>query len=326
MNLIFVFIQEGLKELKDTFKCLNQTSIWRPRSKIAVVLKYYTNQQDIEEIFQYVWKIKILNLIIATNIDNRINILGFNPYFKNYFQNLTIKDAFYNKMVDLNGYVLKLLLVRDEDITKLPIVKIGNLTFYGGKDGNVIMSIIKLIRAKFKVTNLSELFGLDNPWRPMNRNRDLDYLKYKIIETTEADFFLDSQELFVQNFTENLYPHSRDDTVIILPKANIRSQYKQFLKIFNKGFSVIIISFTLVSPVIWYLLRLTETKITNFRDRNNIVLTFLDTLKLFLGKYNHHFTILKYLNSSNHFIILNFSGSEPNFDYQKCVVTYSEYE
>lgn len=247
-----------------------------------------TEERTIKDIFRFIWSYKILNAIIVVPFDNTIRIIGFNPYFDNYYQDLNSKNVFYNKLSNINGYTINVLMTRDEDITKLTVLQEGNVTKYGGKDGNLIMSLIEHGNATYNVTNLSKILGDNNPWRPINRG-SMEEMKIPIIKQYDVDIILDSQELIVNNATEYMYPHARDDIVFLVPKAKLRSQYSQLSKIFREGFAVILLFFIIICPIVWFIFKFIHSKIS--KERLDYIKTLikitLNNLRIVLGSSIH---------------------------------------
>lgn len=256
---------------------MQSSAIWRPRSKFIITVLEPTDIHIVEQTFRKIWtEYKLLNLVIVTKINQTWNIFGFNPYYENFLENLTGKDVFYNKLTNLNGYILNILMTRDEDVTKLIVEQLeGNHTTYKGKDGNFVMSILAKSNASYNVTNLHQLLGNDNPWRPINKGL-LEHEKARIIRQYDADFILDSQAIMIHNMTEFLYPHSRDDTVFLVPKAKILSQYKQLSKIFQEGFSYILLFFIVGVPLIWFVFKLLHMRLK--KESVPILKTFVEIL------------------------------------------------
>lgn len=234
---------------------------------------------------KYVSSKKILNLIIVVMIDNTPKVLGFNPYFETYFEDLTTKNMFQNKVNNINGHVLTLLQTRDDDPTKVIEMTIDNKTVYSGKDSHILLNFLKYINANYIVVNVHKIYYLKNPWRMFNKGKGLDRLKGPIIQKHNADILMDAQELKKDNYLEFIYPHAKDDYVIVLSKSKKVSQLTELMRLIKNGFGYIIILFAIVCPLIWYGLVYIETKISTLTltNQDTLALKLLNNLRLVLG-------------------------------------------
>lgn len=281
---MYIFIDNSSLSVNHTLNCLQQTILWKPRTKTILVLKKYESQKQIVDIFHLIWRRKILNVVIVASIKGIPKVIGFNPYYDSFFEDLTEKDVFYNRLKNLNNYTFNVLLIREDDNTTTKLKTVNNETVYGGKDGTLMSTIIEHINAKANVISLTKLYGEHNPWRYLNKGL-LEYMKLPIIMKYKADFFLDTLEVFPNNDTEYLYPYSRDDVILIVPSAKLLSKDQQLFKIISNGFYYFLLFFVLVCPIIWYYINYCRFKfIDNTSSSNNsFSLILINNLGLLLG-------------------------------------------
>lgn len=270
---------------------MQETLLWKPRSRILVVIQDNMTQEEIETMLRFVWSRKILNILIYTLYEYTFTYRSFNPFLNNYFDE---PDYLLTSLGNLNGYVLNILLTTVDEITNVYVKNIKNETIYSGKDGNLWKVILEHVNASYRVINLPEIYGLDNPWNIMNKRLDLEKIKNEIIEKYDADIIMDAQEFQRDNLTDNLYPHGRDDTVIIVPKAQKLTQRKQLWKVVTNGFYVILILTGIICPIIKYIIYFCECKIKLRNKRKTLIYTLINNIRLILGQslptYQTNFT------------------------------------
>lgn len=271
---------------------MKQTLSERKRNNHVIILSEPTSQNFVENMFISLWEEKILNVAMVTYINKRLHIIGFNPYFGNFYQILNSTNVYYNKLRDLNKYKLNLMLVRTEDFTKVRVYKRNNETFYTGKDGMTITTIIKHCNGDFTVVDLHDLYFLQNPFRPINKNFKVQD-KDLIIRKHDADIFFDSMETVLNNSTDVVYPHAKDDYKVILPKAKYKTHNENLMNVIQQGFLYFIIFFVLICPLIWFVFGIIERCLKSSRSFRKIHLFLnivFNNFRIFLGSSTNNFT------------------------------------
>lgn len=282
--MVFFFLGKDFS-INDTLSILKGVLLENMHLKIVTVFPYEANSQKISEFFTSTWNKKILNIVIVTFVQNRLETIGYNPFLNQYFQILSTENIFYNKLSNLHEYTINVMLTRVEDLTKVRVYQQDNQTKYMGKDGMTIQTIIKHCNGILNVIDLTKIYGLENPWRPMNKNLK-ENMKMPIIEKFKADLIFDSQDMVLNNFTDVLYPHAKDDFKIMVPRAQYISQNENILAIFQGGFVYFVIFFVIVCPLFWYFAIVVENYIYRLRNATYLNLffkTFFDNFRLFLG-------------------------------------------
>lgn len=150
-------------------------------------------------------------------------------------------------------------------------------------------TIIKKSNATLKVFDLDIIFGIKNPWRPLNVGI-MEHLKLPFINNNSIDFIMDSQDATISIATESLYPHSKDDWVAVLPTVRLKTQYTHICEIFLKGLGIMLLFFIFVCPLLWFVLHEIETRIIDQPTNNRLQFIFtklFDNLRLVLGNCLH---------------------------------------
>lgn len=288
--MMFLFVNETFTSLNTTIQCFKQTTSWRLPKKIILVINHNVSQKEIESLFLFVWKLKIVNIVIVAKINEEIIYAGFNPYLGQYFQNLTVGNLFHNKFSNMNGQMVNVFLVKREVFTKIRVYQVENETFYGGKDAMTIQSILLHLNASLNVVDLHKLYDLDNPWRPQNKYTK-EHLKQPLLHKHDADLFFDSMIMEINKHTDLIYPHSRDDFCVLLPKAKHLSHYKHLSRLIKDGFYIFLIFFIICCPVVWFVLTICENRILAIKNKfSNIAIfshIFLNNLRNCLGFSMH---------------------------------------
>lgn len=132
INYIYLFLEASVKILDETLNVVEKNPVWKPTAKIIIVLQKEVQQYIVEDFFRYIWERKMLNVIIVQWVNEDVQILGFNPYFSDYFQKLKVRNAFYDKTKNMNGYTFNVILTRTEDFTKVWVKDVGNNILYLG--------------------------------------------------------------------------------------------------------------------------------------------------------------------------------------------------
>lgn len=293
IQLIYYFLQSSSEAVNSTFNCLEKLNFWKPRIKSIAIFLDYPNKTEISNIFQKVcWgQGKMLNLVAVIPTDNKVVTVTFNPFVNNFYEVLVGPYVFYNKLKDLNGYLVYLLMIKPDDSTKVKFRTdpISNITKYSGKDGLTILNVLKHINATYSVINLQEIMGWNNPFRSFYRNAK-DDAKLEVIRKYNIDIFFLSQEMSnTSSFSEMIYPHGKDDWILMVPQSGFVSQYEFLFSTLKNGLAIVFGFFTIVTTVIWFILQLISNFVTGkpVSKLNLFVLTALDNLRCILGSSLH---------------------------------------
>lgn len=288
MNIIF--IQKDFEN--STIICLKEIYFNRKRSNSIIVFDENIESNIIKNLFKSLWQEKILNVAILTYLNTGLQVIGFNPYFQNFHQILDIDKVFYFKMRNLNNYTLNLLLVRSEDFSKVRVVKKNNSRVYMGKDAMTILNIIKHCNGNFSVIDLHDLYYTENPFRPINKNM-IENEKTAIIQRHDGDVFFDSMEMYINAYTDVVYPHAKDDYKVLIPAAKFKTQDESFLILLKEGFMYFILFFVIICPLVWFLLIIIEQYLKQNKNRKSDLLLniFFNNFRLFLGSSINIFTV-----------------------------------
>lgn len=280
-----MFVDPSVISLNATFNCLKQTTIWRPRTKTVLALSKSADEETITEIFRLCWQLKMLNTVAIAPDENR-TVVGFNPFANQFYQPLNDTEIFYDKLVNLYGFKVNILLTKPDDPAKVRVIqKANNETRYTGKDGMAILSILQRHNATYGVLNIHEKLGWNNPFRSLHRNAK-DDVKQKIFKEHNIDLFFLSQEMMLNNnITEMIYPHSKDDWVFMVPRVGFISKSDQLLRFFHEGFTKFLIFFLLICPLIWFVIRVIEAWLKGQRHSKfaSLVNLFFENFKMILG-------------------------------------------
>lgn len=278
INYMFILLdpKDYQKELPKILSCYKQ-AISSQYPKIIATLLSPTEKQLVENIFRYFWQEKILNVVI---IDQNSNILSYNPYFNSFYRKMS-KQPFPDKFRNMNGHTINAFLTRPEDFTKVRGYKTENGVRYTGKDGETIGAILQHCNATLNVIDLDRLYGVDNPWRMVNKYRK-EHMKMPIVKEFQADLFIESRDLLYDLASDIVYPHTKDGAVIIVPKAGFLSGYEQLVEIFQNGFAYFILFFVVICPIVWILLVHLEQKLHRTIRVNYLQIVF-DNFRIFLG-------------------------------------------
>lgn len=261
-----------------TVNCLEQTYVWKPLSKILLIFENDLERDTIVEMFRLMWKQRILNVVVISNN----NVIGFNPFFDNFYEILS-ENVFYDKLKNLNGFILNLLLRRPEDTSKVWMIREENKVKYLGKDGFMISSILGHINAKFNVIVIDQIYGKSvNPWRTTNYGM-YEHMKKPIIENHSIDLFFDSTAMDVNDYTENLYPHAKDDLVIFLPKPKMIPQIQYLMILLRDVFSFTFVLFLLICPLVSFIFRIVANRIYGRRSVEVFYNYIFRNLEILLG-------------------------------------------
>lgn len=290
VQFVYYFLGPSPEELNTTFACLEKSNFWKPRQKSILTFFPIPNQTTISHMFVNVcWrKRKMLNLVAVVLIDNEILTVTFNPYFNNFFQVVPEPgaDIFYSKLKELNGYQLHVLMVKPDDATKVRVIKRTNASAqYTGKDGLTILNVLKHVNASYNVIDLHALMSWDNPFRSWYRNAKED-AKLSVMRKFDVDLFFLSLEMAGENnVTDMVYPHGKDDWLFMVAQAGYISQYDFLFSCFKNGLSYVFGFFILITPIIWFSIRI----ITNYIKKKKVpkvdtlIVCILENFRFVLG-------------------------------------------
>lgn len=170
-----------------------------------------------------------MNVVTIFLKNNHQQIYTFNPFWvEKKLENMTnrkLNDLFYDKYNDINGYTLKILLLKDDDTSKIQIKKYPNgTTFYSGHEIDLLTTLAKKMNGNTFFKTSAELLRPNerNPWRNTNViTKNESTIKIRIITEKQIDL-MNSEELVLnedlKGVTESLYPHTKDDWRIFMHK------------------------------------------------------------------------------------------------------------
>lgn len=252
----------------DTHKSLNETNnqivrspLWSPKSRILFLILEETKTLKPLEIFaKTIWKSKIIDFVIISIYKQKLNVFAYNEFLKinqllNYTKRIGKPSLFPNKLVDMNGYTLKIGMFEDP-----PRLKKTSFGQWKGRDYDLLKIVMFIMNATLKIveTPRSEsLYGVYN--LTASCTIDFSFVKYYYI----GDMF---------NDVDFSYPSRLDNLVVVAPRAKLIPQSAYLYLVFGHKI-LALFSLTIVSISV----------ILKIGQKNSYISCLLDSWRVFLN-------------------------------------------
>lgn len=250
---------------------------WNIRGMFLVVVNGDKDEIDFEEFFTSFWERQALRVVMVFNIEDKIQMVTFDPFKKDYNIELSWEDLDTNWLkrlvTNMVGTTIKLyqfdLVLTDAAVKK--VSPNGEETWVG-PDGMFFSVYAKSMNTTLEVHRISDDFDDD-----MIKNADpsLPFSQYFNLfsEMYDFDILFNRMQTFSDNNLDHIFLYERNDWRIIVPKTGLVPQYL-YVVLLVKGD---VWAATLVSLLGMILLR-------KIIGRESSAPT-LDNLAYLLGKY-----------------------------------------
>lgn len=229
---IFVFLE--VEEIVEFLNQMDNCYLWSSRSNIFFIINNLVkNVNIIEDATKTIWSKNILNFVLVF-VDRKVNIFSYNG-FSNKILNFTksTTDLFPNKLLDINGYTIKVGMFED-----VPRNMKNVLGQWYGPDYDLLEAITFMLNATLQIVESSQDEHYDGLYsNVLNKTVDFSFIpSYRFDTLKQIDFS---------------YPRKLENLVILVPKAEEIPHEKYLFMIFDyKIWITIVVTLLLISSVL----------------------------------------------------------------------------
>lgn len=272
---LLVVLTSSLRNVDVVIDAARNSNLLNGRSRVLIV----TGAGGIGSALEALWEKRYVNVAISSETSGTIATFTYNGFRERSerLEDVSSRQPFYDKYRNVNGNVLNLLAIRSDDDSKSRVRTYPNGTAgFWGRDVDLFRAIVGFLNGTLAMHSADDLrFSGFNPWRLTNDNR-ARILETKLKILREGAFFrcrivraltvdvtgsidmLTSEELILgddsKGATESLYPHTTDDLMILLRRAEKLPHYLYLAKIFKPATWLAFVSSLVLAVPIWSLL------------------------------------------------------------------------
>ncbi|KAJ3663165.1 hypothetical protein Zmor_007471 [Zophobas morio] len=225
---IIVFVKVEL--LIDFLEEIKSCPLWSPNSNIFFIIPNLVNNKlVIEEILEIIWLKKILNFVVVY-VDTEINVFTYNGFKEEKvirYRNFS-EDLFPNKLLDINGHVLKVGMFLD-----VPRNIKNSRGQWHGPDYHVLETVIFMMNATLEIVEVppeQHYFALFD--YVANETIDFSFIPYyQIDDAHEVDFS---------------YPRKLENMVVLVPKATLIPRRNYLFLVLDYKISLATLAFLII--------------------------------------------------------------------------------
>ncbi|XP_008190606.2 uncharacterized protein LOC103312232 isoform X1 [Tribolium castaneum] len=256
---IFIFLQ--INDLVLTLDQMETCNLWSPKSRIFFIIAGTVNNFSvIEESLEIIWSRKILNFVLVF-VNTQINVLSYNGFAQEKIVNLTnSRDFFPNKLLDINGHVLKIGMFKDTPRN----TKNSKGQWYG-PDYELLEAITFMMNATLQIVESAQEEHFNGLYdNVLNGIVDFSFIPlYKFDTFSQIDFS---------------YPRKLENLVVLVPKAGQIPQESYLFLIFDyKIWLSVLVFLFLISCV------LKQAQFVVKKRQNSFIYWLFEAWKCFIG-------------------------------------------
>ncbi|EFA00319.1 hypothetical protein TcasGA2_TC003157 [Tribolium castaneum] len=236
-------------------------NLWSPKSRIFFIIAGTVNNFSvIEESLEIIWSRKILNFVLVF-VNTQINVLSYNGFAQEKIVNLTnSRDFFPNKLLDINGHVLKIGMFKDTPRN----TKNSKGQWYG-PDYELLEAITFMMNATLQIVESAQEEHFNGLYdNVLNGIVDFSFIPlYKFDTFSQIDFS---------------YPRKLENLVVLVPKAGQIPQESYLFLIFDyKIWLSVLVFLFLISCV------LKQAQFVVKKRQNSFIYWLFEAWKCFIG-------------------------------------------